>query len=161
MSAPPARIRAMPAPIHAVSLRTPPRTHTLAPVIVSAPRSKAKHVRVRQRLSPEARCQVAASCRQWQGPSITQQLSMSHGCLQTAEQLFLVLVRQLVHLPHVALHVCIYRSMRPQDLSVVQIHTDVWRKCTRTCGPPGTRSSHSTNKKRHAVQIKTCGVPGK
>ena len=35
--------------------------------VSATPRSKAKHVRVRQRLSPEARCQVAASCRQWQG----------------------------------------------------------------------------------------------
>ena len=42
-------------------------TNTLAPVSVGAPRSKAKHVLVRQRLSPEARCQVAASCRQLQG----------------------------------------------------------------------------------------------
>ena len=49
-------------------LRAPsPHTHTLAPVSVGAPRSKAKHVLVRQRLSPEARCQVAASCRQLQG----------------------------------------------------------------------------------------------
>ena len=46
---------------------TTTHTHTLAPVSVSAPRSKAKHVLVRQRLSPEARCQVAASCRQLQG----------------------------------------------------------------------------------------------
>ena len=49
------------------SLRAPPHSHTLAPVSISALRSKATHVRVRQRLSPEARCQVAASCRQWQG----------------------------------------------------------------------------------------------
>ena len=43
-------------------------THTPSRLSVSAtPRSKAKHVLVRQRLSPEARCQVAASCRQWQG----------------------------------------------------------------------------------------------
>ena len=34
---------------------------------VNAPRSKTKHVLVRQRLSPEARCPVAASCRQLQG----------------------------------------------------------------------------------------------
>ena len=66
MSAPPARRRAMPAPVHAVSGHHH-HTHTLAPVSVSALRSKATHVRVRQRLSPEARCQVAASCRQWQG----------------------------------------------------------------------------------------------
>ena len=56
----------MPAPVHAVSghhhIHTP-----LAPVSISALRSKATHVLVRQRLSPEARCQVAASCRQLQG----------------------------------------------------------------------------------------------
>ena len=45
----------------------PPHTHTLAPVSVSAPCSKAKHVIVRQRLTPEARCQVASSCRPLQG----------------------------------------------------------------------------------------------
>ena len=49
------------------SLCAQPHTHTLAPVGVSPPRSKAKLVFVRQRLSPEARCQVAASCRQLQG----------------------------------------------------------------------------------------------
>ena len=49
------------------SLRAPSHSHTLAPVSISALPSKATHVRVRQRLSPEARCQVAASCRQWQG----------------------------------------------------------------------------------------------
>ena len=58
-------MRAMPAPVPAVSGHH--CTHTLAPVnSVRAPRSKAKHVLVRQQLSPEARCQVAASCRQLQ-----------------------------------------------------------------------------------------------
>ena len=45
----------------------PPHTHTLTPVSVSAPCSKAKHVIVRQRLTPEARFQVASSCRPLQG----------------------------------------------------------------------------------------------
>ena len=65
VSAPTARIRAMPAPVPAVSghHHTHPRSRLSG---VSAPRSKATHVFVRQRLSPEARCQVAASCRQLQ-----------------------------------------------------------------------------------------------
>ena len=58
------QMRAMPAPVPAVSGHH--CTHTLAPISVRAPRSKAKHVLVRQQLSPEAQCQVAASCRQLQ-----------------------------------------------------------------------------------------------